>query len=365
MTKIAIDARFYGTIHTGLGRYTTNVLKYLPKYLKNHTLQVLLRKEGYGEYKPAKNVEKVLADIPHYSFAEQLQLPLLLKSISSDLLYTFHLNVPIMAGVPSVITIHDLIKSHFTGRDTTTRSPGIYALKRLGYNLVLKRALSNAKDIIVPTNTVKNEILSSYPTIKPEHVHPIPEAPDEIFRSPLKSNISLLESKMNLPSKFILFVGNAYPHKNIKVLLEAFRELKDPSMHLVIVAGRTPFFDRTLAPYDPRQIHVFSQLSDAELVQIYKQAQVLVTPSLMEGYGLVGLEALMVGTPVIASQIPVYREVYGDAVTYFDPHSVQDLVRSIKVVRRVPRSRPLDFSRTWDDVARSIAEVINARMSGL
>jgi len=85
----------------------------------------------------------------------------------------------------------------------------------------------------------------------------------------------------------------------------------------------------------------------------------------MEGYGLVGLESLMVGTPVVASNIPVYREVYGDNVTYFDPRSVDSLIKAIQLVKSNTSLKPFKFTRTWDDVAKSIAEVINARCSSL
>ena len=187
MLKIAIDARFYGSGHTGLGRYTTNVMKYLPRYLRGRTLQVLLRDSEYDNFPTGKNIVKVHAEIPHYSLAEQIQLPSLLNSLHSDLLYTFHFNTPILSKIPTIVTVHDLIKSHFTGRDTTTRSPWLYALKRYGYNQVIQQTLTTALDIIVPTNTVKNDILATFPTVRPEQIRPIPEAPDEIFRDPSTS----------------------------------------------------------------------------------------------------------------------------------------------------------------------------------
>lgn len=358
--KIAIDARFYGSGHTGLGRYTTNVLKFLPKYLKNHKLQVLLRDSEYDKFPSSKNVEKIRCEIPHYSLSEQLILPKLLKDLKSDLLYTLHFNTPVLSKIPTVVTVHDLIKSSFTGRDTTTRSPLLYTLKRYGYNQVIKKTLNHASDIIVPTNTVKNDILSAFPTVPPERIYPVSEAPDDIFRDALDPKSSILDPKINLPEKYLLFVGNAYPHKNLRVLLEAFSRQDDKSLRLVIVAKRSPFLSKVLAPFDLSRITVLSDLKDADLVHVYKNASALVTPSLMEGYGLVGLESLMVGTPVIASNIPVYREVYGNKVTYFDPTSPEDLIRAVGATLEVARVPKLKFDRTWDDVAGSIAEVINA-----
>jgi glycosyltransferase involved in cell wall biosynthesis len=137
-----------------------------------------------------------------------------------------------------------------------------------------------------------------------------------------------------------------------------------PDYKLVIVAKSTPFLSRALAPFDQTRIHLLENLNDTELVSVYKNASLLVTPSYMEGYGLVGLEALMVGTKVVASNIPVYREVYGNQVTYFDPTTPSDLVSKIKSTLNT-KSKTFKFDRTWDDVAKGIAEVIHARMSSL
>lgn len=360
MAKIIIDARFYGSENTGLGRYTTNVMSNLPKHLSKHHLLVLLRRKYYDTLTLPPNCEKILCDISHYSLSEQIKLPLLLSSLSADLLYTFHFNTPILSHIPTVVTVHDLIKSYFTGSDTTTRTPWMYSLKRVGYRYVMLKTLERATAIIAPTNTVKNQILANYPAVKPEHIHPIPEAPDPIFRKPLRSTTYDLP---NLPNKYFLFVGNAYPHKNLSVLLDAMKQL--PDKNLVIVAKRTPFLNKLLLGRDLSNITVLSDCSDTDLVGLYKNAQALVTPSLMEGYGLVGLEALMVGTPVIASNIPVYREVYGNNVTYFDRYSSKDLIKVLKsTIQHLP-STIYQFLRTWDDVAQSIAEVLNESCSRL
>ncbi len=357
--NIAIDARFYGTENTGLGRYTTNVMAHLPHYLQGHSLKVLLRREYFETLKLPSNCEKILCDIPHYSFAEQLLLPRQLQTLNCQLLYTFHFNAPILSNIRSVITVHDLIKSHFTGSDTTTRTPWLYILKRAGYNQVIKHSLTHAADIITPTNTVKNDILALFPTVKPEAVHPIAEAPDPIFRQKLVID----NWNLDIPTNYILFVGNAYPHKNLGLLLDALAQL--PTQHLVIVAKPTPFLTRLLVGRDLSRIHLLSNLSDSELVAVYGHAQALVTPSLMEGYGLPGLEALMVGTPVIASNIPVYREVYGNQVTYFDPHSLQSLIDAILNPKSYILNRSINLSRTWSDVSANIAEVIHARCASL
>lgn len=353
---IVIDARFYGLENTGLGRYTTNVMRYLPATLKKHHLYVLLRKKYFHKLRFPKNVTKVLCDIPHYSLREQIYLSRYLSSLAHQLFFSFHFNVPIFSRVPTVVTIHDLIKTYSEGKDTTTHGQWLYRLKRFGYSTVMDHAV-HSLGVIVPTNTVKNMVLSRYPDLSPERIYAIPEAPDPLFTKNQKHKVQSF--KLDLPKNFLLFVGNAYPHKNLSLLLRAMVSL--PEYDLALVAKPTPYLDKCLSATPANvssRLHLMSSLSDTELLELYCRAQALVTPSLMEGYGLPGLEALIVGTPVVASDIPSFREVYGDKVTYFSPHSAPELVRAVRLATSLSHS-PLQFARTWKNVACDIGEVID------
>lgn len=356
MAKIIVDARFYGLENTGLGRYTNNVLQYLPQYCAKDELYILLRRQYLDSLKLPKSCHPILAEVPHYSLREQIILPKLIDELKGDLFYSLHFNVPIWLNTPYVVTIHDLIKSHFDSVATTTRSPLIYRLKRLGYDKVMRHTVDHAKNIITPTNTVKNDILALY-NADPTHILPISEAPDPIFRVSRKP-----APLSGLPINYYLYVGNAYPHKNLQLIFDAFAQNE---LELVLVAKATPYLTKLLASIPPKlkkRITLLHSVGDKDLVSLYAHATALITPSLMEGYGLPGIEALMLGTPVLASNIPVYREVYEDKVTYFDPHSPADLLRAIKSVGK-KSNRPLIINRTWEDVAREISEVLHASCS--
>lgn len=350
--RILLDARFYGTENTGLGRYTKNVLDFLPKFLPSHELFVILAKKYFDTLPLPSNCQKILSQAPHYSLREQFELPRIISAYKPDLYYAFHFNVPLVMRVPYLVTIHDIIKSRFKNSDTTTRSPLIFRLKRLGYKLTISRAVSRARRIIVPTNSVKNEVLAEFDA-DPTIIKPVLEAPDDIFRSAKRVGTSL-----NLPANYLLYVGNAYPHKNLQVLLSALTILK--SAELVIVSKPSAFLDKILRACDEKvlkRITILSNLGDKDLVEVYRRAKVLLAPSLMEGYGLPGIEAMMVGTPVIAASIPVFKEVYQDHAVYFDPRSPRDLVQKISKLSP-DRSMLLNNPRRWQDVAREIAEVI-------
>ena len=354
MSKIAIDARFYGTEHTGLGRYTKNVLDFLPRALSSHELLVFTSPK-YKDLRLGSNVKVIPIDIPHYSLTEQIKLPRLFESYHPDLLYSFHFNVPISLKIPFVVTIHDLIKSHFSHSDTTTRNKLFFQLKRLGYNKTISFAVLKSKAIIVPSNTVKNDVLTLF-GVNPTKIRVVYEAPDKIFRVD-----KIRKEKSSRP--YILYVGNSYPHKNLSLLLSAYSKLASKIDHdLVIVSKRNYFLDKVLAPYalPPGRIQIIEQLSDSKLHTLYKEAKLTVIPSLMEGFGLPGLESLLLRTPILVSDIPVFREVYGASATYFNPQDSADLAAKIAHKLSQP-SKKQDFSypRTWESSALEIAEVLN------
>ena len=111
---IGIDARFYGSIGKGLGRYTQKLIENLEKTDQENRYVVFLRKENFDEYQPQNpNFKKVLADYRWYSFAEQLFFPRLLRKYNFDFVHFPHFNVPLLYRKKFIMTIHDLILIHF------------------------------------------------------------------------------------------------------------------------------------------------------------------------------------------------------------------------------------------------------------
>ncbi len=136
---------------------------------------------------------------------------------------------------------------------------------------------------------------------------------------------------MNLPSQFFLYVGNAYPHKNLERLLEAYQHVTShiSPVTLILVGGEDYFYKqlkekvRQMGLAD--SVVFYGPASRGELNNLYKNTVALVFPSLMEGFGLPGLEAMANGCPVICSDIPVFREIYGEAAIYFNPTDANDI----------------------------------------
>lgn len=160
--KILIDARLYGSKNTGNGRYTENLVENLSKIDPENNYIILLRKDDFISLKLPSNWQKVLADFKHYTFEEQLKLPFLISKYKPDIVHFPHINVPILYFGKYIVTIHDLIMHKFKGGEATTRPFPLYQIWRLGYYLAFAKAVYGSVKIIVPSITVKNEVISYY-----------------------------------------------------------------------------------------------------------------------------------------------------------------------------------------------------------
>ncbi len=145
-----------------------------------------------------------------------------------------------------------------------------------------------------------------------------------------------------------MYVGNAYPHKNLERLIKATVLLNKKSEHkarLVIISGRSVFFERlnrTISKMGANDfVKVFGFANDKKLHEFYKNSKAFVFPSLSEGFGLPGIEAMDAGTLVLASDIPVFREVYDKKCIFFDPTSIESISDSMEKVLKMSESKRL------------------------
>lgn len=160
--KILIDARLYGPEHTGIGRYTMNLVENLAKIDKKNRYVILLRKDRMDKVNLPDNFQKVEAEIKHFTFAEQIKLPFLIAKYKPELVHFPFFNVPVFYFGRYVVTIHDLIMHKFRGKEATTRAFPIYSVWRLGYYLMFAKAVYGSSKIIVPSNAVKTEVMDFY-----------------------------------------------------------------------------------------------------------------------------------------------------------------------------------------------------------
>ena len=155
----------------------------------------------------------------------------------------------------------------------------------------------------------------------------------------------------------MLYVGNAYPHKNLERLVDAFALVvkEFPDIKLIFV-GKEDYFYRQLQEKVKslaleKQIVFVGFIAEDELQVYYENAQATILPSLMEGFGLTGLEAMQAGCLVLASAIPSLKEIYQDAAIYFDPLAVESIHATIREVLEKKQSLHLYKEKGGKQVA--------------
>lgn len=341
--KILIDARLYGVEHSGLGRYTMGLVEGLAKLDKTNNYRILLRKKYFNRLKLPNNWKKHSVDIQHYSIKEQLLLPIVISQQKSDIFHALNPNISYLYTAPYllraskykpklILTVHDTIQLNTNLKATTLPLP-VYYFKNLGYKMVFKKAVTNADRVIAPTNYVRKDVIEKF-NIDADKVSVIKEGVSieqkrQSFRRSLKS--------FGLKKPYFIYIGNAYPHKNLKRAIEATAYLNnklDQSIQLAIVSSRNVFtkrLARTIKELEGEKIiKLLGFVPDNELSYLLNNSCAFVYPSLYEGFGLPGLEAMQSGTLVLASDIPVFKEVYKNKAIYFNPHDFTSIAKAME-----------------------------------
>ena len=255
----------------------------------------------------------------------------------------WHMTTPLplkIPGVKTVITVHDLIplKAPFTTLDIKTHFYHLFKWAVHSADMILSVSEHTKKDIIDIYDVPEEKIQVTYQTYRrPEYVEDASFDPVYLKSKKLKSQ------------KYILFVGNIEPKKNIKALITAMGFI-DSEYKLAIV-GRKAWLaedqlvdlDKYLATKDGDKLkkrYVFlDYVSESELAVLYRNATCLVFPSLYEGFGLPVLEAMQNDCPVICSRMSSLPEVAGDAALYVDPYRHAEIRDQIETLISNPERR--------------------------
>lgn len=340
MARIGIDARFYGPLGKGLGRYTQEITDNIVNHIdKTNKYVIFLSLENFSEFNIPEGeedrIKKVVVKYRWYSLKEQLFFPLILLRYNLDLVHFCHFNVPILYPKRFIVTIHDLILTKFSTVRASTLSPWIYKFKNLAYRLIISSAVKRSKTIIAVSEFTKEDIIDRFEAsadkiiVTYEGVANLSKGNDSLFSLKQATNIS---SFIDPSYPFWLYVGNAYPHKNLEWLLDVFKSfnLRNPSGRLILVGKEDYFYLRLKNYVKSRHLEnlVFfpGYVLDKDLEILYKKAAAYIFPSLYEGFGLPPLEAMAKGCPVLSSDQASLPEILGDAAWYFNPKNSQELL---------------------------------------
>jgi glycosyltransferase involved in cell wall biosynthesis len=321
---ILSDARWKG-FH-GIGRFACEVLRRLPEHVQ------------------LENGPKPL------SITDPLWLTWQVIAKRPSVFFSPGFNPPLLCSAPFVFTIHDLMQIQVP--DVATAS------KRLYYELVLKPAARRAHSVLTVSEYSRSQILR-WSGLPEERVVNVGNGVD----APFVPGGPRYEPGF----RYILYVGNFRPHKNLFRLLTAFRDLDCPGLRLLLIGTPTREVSARLGEIGLRPRTAFlSALPDQDLASVYRGALLLVLPSLIEGFGLPALEAMACGTPVVVSRSTALPEVVGKAGLLVDPLDTHDIKQAMERVlgdgdvratmREMGLARAKQFS--WDQVAARVRTVL-------
>ena len=239
---------------------------------------------------------------------------------------TEHLLMP-LRGVPTVLTVHDLIYKLF---------PEYH--KKLNYwylNLAMPLYCRRADAIIAVSQASKRDIVKYY-GVDPAKIYVVYEAAAPHFQPPPPARIDHVRQTYDLPEQFLIHLSTIEPRKNLSRLLDALQALRRlfPDLKLVLAGGRgwlyDDFFTKIEADGLSDVVRPLGWVPDEDLPAVLAAADLAVQPSLYEGFGLPLLEHMASGQVVAASNASSHPEVGGEASAYFDPENVEEMTAVIR-----------------------------------
>ena len=335
--RIGLDLR---RIHdTGIGRVSRNLLRAMIEADADHEFTAVLAS-------PADiDALAIDADALHYRFAPApkysvRELSSMWRIAHRDALQVVHaphqFYFPWWSAWATVVTVHDVTQLRFASSRKARWRAASFAW-------FLKGMCARA-DAVMTVSEASRDSLIEVLGVAPEKLYLAPNAVDDIFvKAPPCQKLESFRRAMRLPSTIILYVGMLKAHKNLGSLVKAFARYTQAygrdNISLVIVGNadsndRQSLYNLARA-WGVHDIMRFTGgLSDADLSLMYRVADVLVNPSLHEGFGLTPLEAMACGVPVVASRIPSHQEVCGDAALLVEPLAVEAMAEAIAAVLR-------------------------------
>jgi glycosyltransferase involved in cell wall biosynthesis len=359
----------------GIGTYIRQLLQAMARRpeSENYRFRVYLRgadRELLDDLPP--RFEAVAEESRGYSVAELTRLPWRLWRDRLDLFHATHYVLPPLPRGRAVVTIHDIIHLLYP-QFLPSRAAHVYA------NVMIRRALARADRIITVSYNSKRDLVD-YFHVPPPRIDVIYNGVSPRFRPDVpEAERARVAAKYGLPVPFLLFLGGEKPHKNLQAVVRAYAEARRTVdlPHALALAGppsrSQARLDALIAALDLSD-RVFRPglVEEEDLPGLVAGADVLLYPTLYEGFGLPVVEAMACGTPVLTSSTSALQEIAGGYAYLVDPMDVDAIARGIVALstdekvrtdfRELGKKRALDFS--WDKAAEKTLEVYRTALSG-
>ena len=331
--RVLINGSMLDDKPTGVGNYIISVVNELIK-IDNDKIEfsLITPKNKFAEKLPLKKIYIS----PLLKASNKGRLAGLYRLLWNIFIYPIYLRKYDLGYSPTshgslfsknqIITIHDLI---------AFQHPKQHILQYLYFKLAIPMWLGRVKSIIAISNNTRNDINKYFNKYDDHKIKVIYNGVHLELQE--KNNAQEYVKKKFKLENYILTIGAAYPHKNIETLIRAYHNLDNQikSTYKLVICGSTNNHTKHLISISEQlklnDFIIFTgYISNEDLNYLYSAANLFVFPSLYEGFGFPPLEAMSCGCPVIVSDIPIFREIYGDAVQYFNKNNFIELSNKIR-----------------------------------
>jgi glycosyltransferase involved in cell wall biosynthesis len=354
--KIYFDCRYTRyERHDGISRFTSGLVTALAKL---HPVTMIISDERQLALLP--DLPWVLGPSP--TAPGEPWVARKLNALGPDVVYSPMQTIgPFGRRFGLVTTVHDLIyyENRTPPRDLAWPVRLIWRLYHLSW--APQRFVLGKADAHATVSETTRDLMVQHRLTR----HPITVVPNAVDAS-----VAAAEVRDTTPRKDLVYMGSFMPYKNVELLARSMHLLPGYTLHLLSRADdKTVARLTALAPAGSLEFH--GGVSDEEYARILSTATALVTASLNEGFGLPLIEAMAGGTPVVVSDIAIFREIGSDAAVYFDPRDPESFAAAIhkledaELWRRLSArsiARAADFS--WENSARALLatlEQVHAR----
>jgi len=327
--RIGIDGRelVKGKI-TGIGRFLLNFLCSDLSIKEDWQFVIFLNQDSKFD-KEEPHFKKIVIPEKITFWWDQIKLRRWLAKENIDLFFSPYYKVPLLTRSKTVITLFDITYLMISPYKDKLSN-------RLYIRNFLKHSIRKADKIITSSDFSMTEI-SSKLNVPEEKVSIVPLCVGDSFK-PVSDETVLKQTKekYGIKNKYILYIGNFSPHKNLKGLIEAYNLLPEgikKEYHLLLGGGEPKELELAYKHSDISKllsITILGHTSDEDLPALYSGAELFIFPSLYEGFGLPPLEAMACGCAVASSNTSSMPEVLGDASLFFNPCDVHEISGAIE-----------------------------------
>lgn len=291
---------------TGISRLTSDLIRFYTDKFGSDNIICIVSNDT-----PQFNLTRVFTELKPFNIFDFFKFRTFVKSLSIDLLHApFYSSLFLsIDGVVSIVTLPDLMYRFTPGFFGNSRLRNILA--RLYFDLIVSLTIYSSNKIISISKTTAHDLID-WLNIESDVIYPVVEVHhvSNLIGNPSHDVLKEFSVK---PNEYFLYVGNNRPHKNLNFLIQEFSN--SSSKFELIIAGNAVF------THSDKRIRGIGTISEFQLMELYKNMRCFIFPSKYEGFGLPLVEASLIGKRIIAADIPVFRELHNQLMTFVDMDS--------------------------------------------